>query len=131
MILDSTFVLDLVAEDRDAFEKGVEVVEREEQQWIPTPVVAEAFYGAATERSATSRREVRNRLLAYPRIDLNEEITRTAGRLLAHADDASGGESGVGWNDAQIGATADLLDQPVLTRNVADFETLDVPVETY
>lgn len=131
MILDSTYVLDLMSSDRDAFQNGVEIVEQGELQWVPTTVVAEAFYGAATERSDVGRSDVRNRLLGYPRIDIDEEVARVAGRLLATADDESGGDSSVGWNDAQIAATADLLDEPVLTRNVADFEKLGVAVETY
>ncbi|USZ68472.1 PIN domain-containing protein [Halorussus salilacus] len=131
MILDSTYVFDLMAEDRGAFEKGVEIVERGELQWLPVPVVAETFYGAATERSDTTKFEIRNRLLGYPRIDLNEELSRAAGQLLASADDDSGEDSGVGWNDAHIAAIANVLDQPVLTDNVADFERLGVEVETY
>ena len=131
MILDSTYVFDLMASDDGAFEKGVELVERGEVQWLPTPVVAEAYYGAATARSSTTQAEVRNRLLGYPRIDVDEEIARVAGTMLADADDASGGASGVGPNDAYIAAMADVLGEPVLTENVADFEKLDVPVETY
>jgi hypothetical protein len=131
MILDSTFVFDLMAGDSDAFRKGTEIVDRDELQWLPTPVVAEAYYGATTERSETTARTVRNRLLGYPRIDLSGEIARRAGHLLAEADDRAGGESGVGWHDAQIAAMAHLLDQAVLTRNVADFERLGVAVETY
>jgi len=131
MILDSTFLFDLMADDADAYEKGVEVVDRGEIQWLPTPVVAEVFYGATTARSRTTAREVRNRLLGYPRVALDEEIARTAGELLARADDGAGGESGIGWNDAHIAATADALDDAVLTANVADFEVLGVDVETY
>lgn len=131
MILDSTYVFDLMAEDRGAFEKGVEIVERGELQWLPVPVIAEASYGAATERSDTTEFEIRNRLLGYPRIDLNEELSRVAGQLLASADDDSGEDSGIGWNDAHIAAMANVLDQPVLTDNVADFERLGVEVETY
>lgn len=131
MILDSSFVLDLIAEDRDAFEKGVEITERGELQWLPVPVIAETFYGVATERSDTTENAVRNQLLGYPRIDLTEETARLAGQLLAEADDASGGDSGVAWNDAHIAATAELLDQPVLTDDVSDFEKLGVEVETY
>lgn len=131
MILDSSYVFDLLAENRDAFEKGVEIVERGERQWLPVPVVAEAFYSAAKERSDTTETVIRNRLRGYPRIDLNEEIARVAGQLLAKADDAAGNDSRVGWNDAHIAATADILDQSVLTANVADFETLGVEVETY
>lgn len=131
MILDSTYLFDLMANDADAFAKGVELVERGELQWLPTPVVAEAFYGAATARSAVSSTELRNRLLGYPRIALDEEIARLAGELLANADDRAGGESGIGWNDAHIAATAEALDDTVLTDNVADFEALGVPVESY
>ena len=131
MILDSTYLFDLMADDPDAFEKGVELVERGEIQWLPIPVVAEAYYGVATARSETTEAELRNRLLGYPRIDVDEEIARTAGSLLAHADDAAGGASGVGVNDAYIGAMAEVLDDSVLTENTDDFETLGVSVEGY
>lgn len=131
MILDSSFLFDLMAEDSDAFDKGVELVERGEVQWLPTPVLAEVSYGASRTRSQTSIAEVRNWLLAYPRVSLCETIARRSGELLAEADDHGGGDSGIGWNDAHIAATADRLDDAVLTQNVADFEALRVPVETY
>ena len=133
MILDSTYVFDLMAENREAFEKGTELVEQGEIQWLPTPVVAEAYYGAMTVQSSTTPEEVRNALLGYPRIELNDEIARRAGKLLAQADDTAGGSgrAGVGWNDAHIAATADVLDDAVLAENVDDFETLGVDAETY
>ena len=131
MILDASYLFDLTAHDLDAFEKGVELSERGEVQWVPTPVIAAAYYGATTDRSYTTEAEIRNRLLGYPRIDVNEELARSAGQLLAEADDRAGGNAGVGLSDAYIAATADILDETVLTRNVADFEQLGVPVETY
>ncbi|PSP83240.1 transposase [Halobacteriales archaeon QS_1_68_17] len=131
MIIDSSYLFDLMAEDQDAFSKGTELVENGEMQWLPTPVVAEAYYGVATARSATTEQEVRNRLLGYPRIDVDEEIARTAGELLAEADDRTKGNAGVGPNDGYIAAMADVLDDTVLTDNVDDFEALGVPVETY
>ena len=131
MILDSTYVFDLMAGNPDALRKGVEVVERGDRQWLPVPVVAEAFYGGATERSDTTEREVKNRLRNYPEIDVNDEIARVAGRLYAEADDREGSDSGVEATDTYIAATAELLDQSVLTTNVADFEKLGVLVETY
>lgn len=131
MILDSTFLFDLMANDPGAFEKGVELVDRGEIQWLPAPVVAEAFYGAATGRSDTTANEVRNSLLGYPRVALDDDIARVAGELLARADDRAGGDGGIGWNDAHIAATAEVLDDAVLTENAADFEALGVPVETY
>lgn len=131
MIIDSSYLFDLMAEDPAAFSKGAELVENGEMQWLPTPVVAEAYYGVATARSDTSEQAVRNRLLGYPRIDVDEEIARTAGKLLAAADDQMGGDAGVGPNDGYIAAMAEVLDDAVLTDNVDDFEALGVPVETY
>ncbi|QIO24240.1 PIN domain-containing protein [Haloarcula sp. JP-L23] len=131
MIIDSSYLFDLMANDQDAFTKGSDLVNRGEMQWLPTPVVAEVYYGVATVRSDTTEEEVRNRLLAYPRVEVDEEIARTAGELLAAADDDAGGNSGVGANDAYIAAMADVLDDAVLTDNVDDFLALGVPVETY
>ena len=131
MIVDSSYLFDLMAEDPDAFSKGAELVEDGEMQWLPTPVVAEAYYGVATVRSDNTEQEVRNRLLGYPRIDVDEEIARTAGELLAAADDRAGKDAGVGPNDAHVAAMADVRDDAVLTANVEDFEALGVPVETY
>lgn len=131
MILDSSYLFDLMASDPNAFQKGTELVDTGEMQWLPTPVVAEVYYGVATARSSTTGQEVRNRLLGYPRIDVDEELTRTAGELLATADDAAGGAAGVGANDAYIAAAAEVLDDAVLTANVDDFERLGVDVGTY
>lgn len=131
MIIDSSYLFDLMADDPDAFATGAELVERGEMQWLPTPVVAEVYYGVATVRSDTSEAEVRNRLLGYPRIDVDEEVARVAGTLLATADDSAGGDAGVGANDAYIAAMGEILDERVLTDNVHDFDTLDVAVETY
>lgn len=131
MIIDSSYLFDLMAEDPDAFSKGAELVDEGEMQWLPTPVVAEAYYGVATARSDTTEQEIRNRLLAYPRIDVDEEIARKAGELLAVADDRVGGQAGVGPNAAYITTMAEVLDDEVLTDNVDDFEALGVSVETY
>ena len=102
-----------------------------EMQWLPTPVIAETYYIVATARSGTTEQMVRNRLLGYPRIDVDETIARKAGELLATADGRVGGAAGVGSNDGYIAAMADVLDDAVLTDNVDDFEALGVPVETY
>ena len=131
MILDSSYLFDLMADDAAAFAKGTHLVETGEMQWLPTPVVAEAHYGVFTARSNTTEKEVRNRILGYPRIDVDEEIARKAGELLAAADDRAGTNAGVGANDGYIAAMADILDDAVLTDNVEDFNRLGVPVETY
>jgi predicted nucleic acid-binding protein len=131
MIIDSSYLFDLMAEDPDAFSKEAELVENGEMQWLPTPVVAEAYYGVATARNTTTEQALRNRLLGYPRIEVDGEIARRAGELLAAADDRAGTNAGVGANDGYIAAMADVLDDAVLTDNVEDFNRLGVPVETY
>lgn len=131
MILDSSFLFDLMRGNQGAFSKGEKLVEDGEMQWLPTPVVAEAYYGVATARSDTTEQEVRNRILGYPRIDVDEEVARTAGQMLAAADDRAGGDAGIGLTDAYIAAMAERLDDAVLTDNVTRFEALGVPVETY
>ncbi|MFP8951983.1 PIN domain-containing protein [Natrialbaceae archaeon A-arb3/5] len=114
-----------------AIQQGHDLTGRGEVQWLPSPVVAEVYYGVAYTKSEDERRRVQNALLGYPRVDVDEEIARTASRLLAEADKQAGGNSGVETNDAYIGAVADILDDAVLTGNPSDFETLGVAVETY
>ncbi|GAA1337770.1 hypothetical protein GCM10009647_080410 [Streptomyces sanglieri] len=43
MIIDSSYLFDLIAEDPDAFSKGTELVKNGKMQWLPTPVVAETY----------------------------------------------------------------------------------------
>lgn len=117
----------------DAHRRGRELTEAGTVQWLPTPVLAEVYYGVTYASSEEERRAVENALMGYPRVDIDEDIARTASRLLAAADTEAGGVgvSGVETNDAYIGAIAEAVDDPVLTANPSDFETLGVAVETY
>lgn len=120
-----------MAGDDAAFQRGIELADSGEVQWLPAPVAMEAYYGAMTARSETTEAEVRSRLLGYPRVEIDDEIGRVAAQLLATADDATDGDSGVGPQDAYIAAVAEVLGDRVLTANVDDFRALGVPVETY
>ncbi len=131
MILDTSYVLDLVAKDEDAFRKGVELQEANVTRWVPTPVLFECYYGAEYLDDDDERRLVRNALGSYPTVDVTDDLARTAGRLLARADRDASGDSGVEVNDAYVAAVAEVLDEPVLTSDPEDFETLGVAVETY
>lgn len=133
MILDSSYLFDLVDSDPDAHRVGRELTESGEIQWLPTPVVSEVYYGVTYTKSEEERRKVQNALLGYPRVEIDEEIARTASTLLAQADREAGGvgQSGVETNDAYVGAVAETLDEAVLTANPDDFEALGVAVETY
>ncbi|SFF81129.1 hypothetical protein SAMN04488063_0380 [Halopelagius inordinatus] len=70
-------------------------------------------------------REIRRGIDRLPFVPMDADISKRTGRLL--------GESGGARRkrDAAIAATAEFEDEPVLTRNVDDFEQFGVSVETY
>lgn len=74
---------------------------------------------------------MRNLLLMYPILSIDEPTARHAADLLAAADRQAGGDSGVDTEDALIGAVADRCGVPVLTANEADFRALGVDVDSY
>ena len=130
MILDTSFLIDLFDGREGAFEKGIELSESKTVQRVPSPVIMELSYGAEFG-DKDERRNVRNALRMYPVVDQDETIAHCAGQLLAQADLAAGGESGIDKVDPMIAAVADHYDEPVLTANTGDFEALGVEVETY
>lgn len=131
MILDTSFLLDLNDGDTDAFERAVEMYDRGTVQRVAMPSVWELHYGASYTGSAEKRRRVRNLLLMYPLVGVDEETARRGADLLAAADRDEGGDSGVDTEDGLIGAVAAGLGEPVLTDNAREFRTLGVEFETY
>jgi len=130
VILDTSFLIDLFAGRESAFEKGSELDDSRVVQRVPSPVVAELSYGVAFG-DGDERRQVHNALRMYPVVRQDEAIARRAGQLLAEADRAADGDSGIDKVDPMVAAVADRHDEPVLTDNVDDFEALGVAVETY
>lgn len=131
MILDTSFLIHLFRGRDDAHRKGDELGSEGVIQRVPAPVVTELSYGVELYGSGDERRQFENAMRMYPVVDLDRGLARRAGELLAEADATAGGESGIDKIDPMIAAVADALDEPVLTENVADFETLGVEVETY
>lgn len=131
MIFDTTFLLDLKDGDEAAFEAAVEAFDAGEVQRVAIPSLMELHYGASYVDSAEEARRVRNLLLMYPLVAIDEELARRAGELLATADRAAGGDSGVDNEDGLIAAVAERFDEPVRTRNLHDFEALGVEISTY
>lgn len=130
MILDTSFLIDLFDGRQAAFDKGVELSEGQVVQRVPSPVVMELSYGVAFG-DEDEQRAVRNAVRMYPVVQQTEPIARRAGQLLADADVAAGGESGIDKVDPMVAAVGDYYDEPVLTTNVRDFEALGVAVESY
>jgi predicted nucleic acid-binding protein len=134
MILDTSFVVDLFREQERAFQRGVELAEQDDQQFLPSVVLEELEHGVfVLDLDEDRRRRVRNAARLYPTVDVDTTVARRAGQLLGEADVQHGGagEAGIDKIDPLVAAVADLQDDAVLTDNVDHFEMLGVPVETY
>jgi len=117
MIVDTSFVLDIIDGVEAAIEKERELEAESVPLVIPSITVLELYIGVG--KVATTREErqkVEAVLDSYPLIDMTPSISRRAGRLLgermAAADDGDG--PGIGKRDAAIAATALERDEPVL-----------------
>lgn len=129
MLLDTSFLIDLMNGDEDAVEKARELENELVQQRLSSMTLFELYYGVARSNQSREERErVENVLASKPVHPADTAVTRKAGRLSGDLTNEGGP---VGDGDAIIGATATVVDEPVLTRNVDDFERLGVEVETY
>ena len=124
MIVDTSYVLDLLAEEPEAFEKGVELMAEHTPLKVPTTTLMELFVGYGATENEEEARQVENAIMGHPIVEMDETLARKAGWIA--------GQTGLDPGDAAIGATALLLDEPVLTANVEDFERIDgISIETY
>ncbi|QCD64773.1 MULTISPECIES: type II toxin-antitoxin system VapC family toxin [Halomicrobium] len=129
MLLDTSFLIDLMNGDEGAVEKARKLESDLVQQRLSSMTLFELCYGIArTTDSEAEREKVEEILASKPIHPADTAVMRKAGRLSGKLqNDGSPVEDG----DVIIGATADVVAEPVLTRNVDDFERLDVEIETY
>jgi len=129
VLLDTSFLIDLMNGDEAAVEKAKELERDLVQQRLSSMTLFELYYGIARAKQSEAERErVENVLASKPIHPADTAVMQKAGRLSGEL--ATRGNT-VSDGDVIIGATARVLDEPVLTRNVDDFERLDVDVETY
>lgn len=129
MLLDTSFLIDLMNGDEGAIEKARELEGDLIQQRLSSMTLFELYYGIARAvDSETEREKVEGVLASKPVQPADTAVMRKAGRLAGELQ--NDGEP-VGDGDVIIGATADVVEEPVLTRNVDDFERLDAETETY
>ena len=129
MLLDTSFLIDLMSGDEGAVEKARELERELVQQRLSAMTLFELYYGVArAERSGEERETVEAVLASKPIHPADTAVMRKAGRLSGELMNEG---NAVGDGDVMVGATAAVVDDPVLTRNVEDFERLDVDVETY
>jgi len=117
MIVDTSFVLDIIDDLDAALDKERELESQSVPLVIPTMTVLELYVGVG--KVATTREEhqrVEAVLDSYPLVDMTPSISRRAGRLLGERmADADGDDGpGIGKGDAVIAATALERDEAVL-----------------
>ena len=129
MLLDTSFLVDLMNGDEGAVETARELERDLVQQRLSSMTLFELYYGIARATDSESEREtVEDVLASKPVHPADSAVMRKAGRL---AGELRNDGTPVGDGDVIIGATADVVEEPVLTRNVDDFERLNVEVERY
>lgn len=129
MILDTSFLIDLMNSDEGAIALATEIESGSDPQRIPAQAVYELYVGVGyTENGSSEVKKIRNVIEDFPVVETTEQIAKMAGRL-----DGTLRRNGdrVSTNDVIIGATASVFGEPVVTDNVEDFERLDVDVVTY
>jgi tRNA(fMet)-specific endonuclease VapC len=130
MILDTTFLHDLMYGDTDAVETAKRIEAMGRPRRLSVMSVYELYYGVDyTDQPDEERQKVEGVIGSLPVVPADEVVMRRAGRI----DGALEREgTKTGQSDLIIGATALVHDEPVLTRNLTDFERIPgVEVETY
>ena len=130
MLLDTSFLIDLMRGESGAIKTARELESDLVQQRVSAMTLFELFYGV--ERSgqpAAERDAITSVIESKPIVPADASVMRKAGRIAGRlANDGTPIDDG----DVLIGATAATLEEPVLTRNVTDFERIDdVHVESY
>lgn len=131
MILDTSYLGDLVERDPDAVAVSEKLDSSGGPQRLPAAVVWELFYGLGKMGDATGLRRRYSALVGgtVP-LDLDDSVARRAGTLRGkHA--ASDGLSDLDGADSVVAAHRLALDEPVVT-NDSDFQAVDgLEVVTY
>jgi len=134
MIVDTSFVLDVVDDVEAAVTKEQELEAEGVPLVIPSMTILELYIGVGkVVDSREERQKVEAVLDSYPRVDMTPSIARRAGRLLGErmADAAEDEGPGIGKGDAAVAATALERDEPVLAADGHFGNLPGATVETY
>ncbi|NUE02260.1 type II toxin-antitoxin system VapC family toxin [Halorubraceae archaeon YAN] len=129
MLLDTTFLIDVMNGDEAAILKARELEENLIQQRLSSMTLFELYYGIErSNQSDAERKKVETVLSSKPIHPADAAVMRKAGRLSGQLTNEG---NAVSDGDVIIAATAEVVDEPVLTRNLKDFERLPVEIEIY
>jgi predicted nucleic acid-binding protein len=134
MIVDTSFVLDIIDDIEAALQKERELEAEGVPLVVPAMTVLELYIGVGkVTDTPEERRQVEAVLDSYPLVDMTPSISRRAGRLLGERMAKAGQDDGpgIGKGDAVVAATALKRDEPVLAGD-GHFGTIPgVELETY
>jgi predicted nucleic acid-binding protein len=130
MILDTSFLLDLIDADPAATTLAEAFESTGVPQRVPAQVVYELYAGVGYTDTPKGEILVLDSVLAArPLVETTGEIAKKAGRI--DGELRREGER-IPPNDLVIGATGLVHDEPVVTRNMDDFERVPgLQVTTY
>lgn len=122
MILDTSFLIDVMNDDTAALETVDEIEAAEVPQRIPAMTLQELYIGVGrSDLPEQERREIEHVIESRPVVPTSAAIARKAGRIDGELR-AAGEPIDIG--DATIGATAVVCDEPVVTGNPEHFERI-------
>lgn len=122
MILDTSFLVDVMNGDRSALAKVDEIEADSVEQVVPAMTLQELYIGVgASDWPERERRKIASVVEARPIFPTSAEIARKAGRIDGELR-KNGQRINVG--DATIGATGIVRDEPVLTGDLEHFERI-------
>lgn len=130
MILDTTFIIDIMNKDEDALHKAEVISNSGYPAYISAVTLFELQSGLArTGKSFSEQNKIRSALDKQNIIAMDNAIAEKAGDI--HGTLIMQGKM-IGSFDCIIAATALLNGETVLTRNVKDFERIaGLKIETY
>lgn len=134
MIVDTSFVLDVIDDVEAAVTREQELEAGSIPLVIPSMAVLELYIGVGKVANTREERQMVESVLdSYPLVDMTPSISRRAGRLLGErmADADEGEGPGIGKGDAAIAATALERDEPVLAGDGHFGNVPGVTHETY
>lgn len=130
MILDTSFLIDVMKSERSALAKVDEIEATNTDQVVPAMTLQELYIGVGASKMPIDERQTIEAVVeTRPILATSEEIARKAGRIDGQLR-ADGRRINVG--DATIGVTGIVRDEPVLTGDPDHFERIPgLDVVTY
>lgn len=130
MILDTTFLIDLMKADSSAVRKLKDLERNKIAQNIATPTLYELYVGITlSDKPEKEKRKIIDTLTSVNILDLNAKSATKAGKVQGEL--IKEGKM-IDPEDAMIAGIALLNNEIILTRNVEHFSRIrDVKIETY